>query len=165
MEILIIQPGGAYQAALYFSAIPLLILLVVWLIRRHRGEAGLWLARRIGYMPLILLLLVYYGIVWRWLFYDQFYSVQRLSESAWELEYLMPRRSEVISTREMVGISADDITSISGGMTTTRIAIAMQDGRLYRSAQIARYRVNDDIASLHAASQQGAPADSAKPTR
>jgi hypothetical protein len=68
-----IEPGGAYVAALYFSALPPLLLLVVWFMRRMRGETGLWMARRFGYWPLIVLLAAFYGVVWRWLFYDQFY--------------------------------------------------------------------------------------------
>jgi len=44
-------------------------------------------------------------------------------------------------------------------------AVARLLAQVNRGAQFARYRVNADIASLHAANQQGAPADSAKPTR
>lgn len=151
MQPLVIQPGGAYQAALYFSALPLVILVVVWVMRRSQGEVGLWGVGHFGYWPLIVLLVAYYGVIWRWLFHDQFYGVEPESATLWHLQYRMPDREKSLNAFDVADIRAEDLASLTGG-TTARIIIEMRDGSRYRSAQVARHRIQSQVAALRALS-------------
>lgn len=137
---MVIQPGGAYLAASYFTALPLVILLVAWIARRMQGDRGLWGASRFGSWPLVVLLVAYFGVIWNWLFRDQFYKIEPVSGREWRLQYRMPDSTKTLDPREIAVVGAKDLASITGG-TTGRIVIELADGTRFRSAQVGRHRI------------------------
>jgi hypothetical protein len=150
MEAITIQPDGAYFAARYFCALPLVIPGVVWIVRRLRGETGRWKIRRFGFLPLLLALVAYYGVIWNWLFRDQFYDVVPISDRIWNIRYRMPDRLTSLDPRTVVRIREEGLVSITGGTTTGRIVIELEDGTVIRSAQVARHRIPGYVESLRA---------------
>ncbi|XOV84034.1 MAG: hypothetical protein ACFHXK_02735 [bacterium] len=154
MELLVIPPGGAYRAALFFAVLPVFVGgLALW-AARTRSSPKKSLLQKFGFLPLLLLLVVYYAVIWQWLFYNQFYAVTKKSETQWVLEYLAPSRSHPIDPSNLVDISTQDISSVTGGSSTTRLVLKTRDGRTFRSAQIARHRADDHVQKLRNAASQ-----------
>lgn len=140
MQAIALHPGGAYSAAGYFGVLPLVLLGAVWIARRVQGETGLWGASRFGYWPLAALLAAYYGVIWNWLFHDQFYGIEPMSHSEWRLQYRMPERIEALNPGEISAVRGENLASLTGG-TTGRIVIELADGRRFVSAQVGRHRI------------------------
>ena len=91
--------------------------------------------KRYWYMPIIAPILIYYGFVYWWLFYDQFYSILIRNDATWQLEYRMPVRIKKVPVNDILTIQ-----SVTGDMRThemTRILIFTRDGNRYSSAQVA----------------------------
>ncbi len=91
--------------------------------------------KRYWYMPIIVPILIYYGFIYWWLFYDQFYRILIQSDATWQLEYRMPVRTKTIPVNDISTIQA-----VTGDMRTyemTRILIFTRDGNRYLSAQVA----------------------------
>ena len=81
-------------------------------------------------MPLIL----YFGVVYRWLFYDQFYWIL-IDDGSWRLEYYLPGRTRTLSPAEIA-----EVRAVTGDLWTyraVRLSILTQDGVEYLSAQVA----------------------------
>lgn len=148
MEAISIQPGGAWFAARWFSALPLIVLGVAWIVLRLQGHSGFWWGGRLGWLLLLLLLFAYYAAIWNWLFRDQFYGLVPTAESEWRLSYRMPAREASVDPRQIVRIRGENLGSITGGATTGRVVIELADGSRLRSAQVARHRIPGYIAVL-----------------
>lgn len=150
MEPIVLRAEGIPFAAVYFSALVVLLLFVVWLMRRWQGQSGLWDVQRFGYWP-VLLIVAYYAVIWHWLFYDQFVRINQDSQTVWYLQYRMPDREYALNAYDIADIRGENLPSLTGG-STARIIIEMRDGSRYRSAQIPRYEVKDFVARLRALS-------------
>jgi len=153
MEIFLVQPGGAYRAALYFALLPLVLVALVLLVKRTQAIAKTSLLERFGYLPLLVMLAAYYGLIWQWLFYGQFYAVLDDSETQWRLEYLAPKRHASIDVARISSISKQNAYSATGASTTARLLVEMDDGRVLRSAQMAYHKAEDHLQRLRAAAE------------
>ncbi|MGA1871658.1 MAG: hypothetical protein ACMUJM_24285 [bacterium] len=129
------NPIGNLIAALFLCMLPLIIIIIGTLARRKGiGKNGWSFAKRYWYLPIVVPLFLYYAIIYRWLFYDQFYWISIKNKGTWQLEYSVPTRIKTIM--------ADDISSIqavTGDIWThkmVRILISTNDGKEYLSAQV-----------------------------
>ncbi len=129
---------GNVIAALFFFSLPLLIIVAGALARRKGVESKRWLfAKRYGYLPLLVPLVLYYGIIYRWLFYDQFYWITIEQNGAWRLEYYLPSRTRTITASEISHI--ESFTGDIWTYKTARILVVMADGKRHMSAQLSRW--------------------------
>ena len=128
---------GNIAAALFYFSLPLIIVVAGGIQARGGADRARWrLARRFWYLPVLLPLALYYGIVYRWLFFDQFYSVTIADDGTWQLEYFLPRQVKTLSANQI-----SEIQSFTGDLWTyrmVRILIATTDGRRLMSAQVSR---------------------------
>lgn len=131
------NPLGNYVAVLFLCALPPLFMLLGHLASMMGWGKSRWaFARRFWYLPLLVPLFLYYGIIYRWLFYDQFYWITVKNNGAWELEYSVPSRIKTIMADDI-----SDIQAITGDMWThrmVRILISTKDGKKYLSAQVSK---------------------------
>jgi len=131
------NPMGNYVAALFWCVLPLVIIIIGEL--RHRKGIGKnkWsFVKRYWYLPILIPLFLYYGIIYRWLFYDQFYWITVKNNGTWELEYSVPSRIKTIMADDI-----SDIQAVTGNMWThrmVRILISTKDGKKYLSAQVSK---------------------------
>lgn len=126
---------GNVVAALFFFSLPLFIVVAGALARGENAESKRWhLARRYGYLPLLIPLILYYGIIYRWLFFDQFYRIHIDESGAWRLVYYLPPRERVIQARNIERV--DYFTGDIWTYKTIRILISTADGKQYLSAQV-----------------------------
>lgn len=132
---------GNVIAALFFFSLPLIIVLAGALARRRRSDGKRWLfAKRYLYLPLLAPLFLYYGLIYRWLFYDQFYWITIEKNGNLTLEYYLPSRTKTISTGEI-----SHFESLTGDLWThrsVRILIVTKDGTRHMSAQVSRWDGN-----------------------
>ncbi|MDX1528546.1 MAG: hypothetical protein R3337_07950 [Gammaproteobacteria bacterium] len=132
---------GNIVAALFFFSLPLIIVLAGALARGKGIDDRRWqFARRHLYLPLLAPLLLYYGVIYSWLFYDQFYWIEIEKDGELRLEYYLPSRTITISSKDI-----SHIESFSGDLWThkaVRIFIVMTDGTRHRSAQVSRWDEN-----------------------
>ncbi len=132
---------GNIVAALFFFSLPLIIVLAGALARRNGTDDKRWqFTRRYLYLPLLAPLLLYYGVIYSWLFYDQFYWIEIEKDGELRLEFYLPSRTTTISSRDI-----SHIESFSGDLWTyksVRIFIVMTDGTRHRSAQVSRWDEN-----------------------
>lgn len=142
MQGIVINPAGAYTAAFYFSLLPGVILIFAYLRRKRGKSTGKWeVSRQYWYLPIDLPVLLYFGLIYWWLFYDQFYRIIIQSNDSWKLEYLMPKRTKVIFSSDI-----SEIQAVTGDIRTykmTRILILTKDGKRYLSAQISQGETKD----------------------
>lgn len=128
---------GNIAAALFFLSLPLIVVVAGGVAaRRGADRARLRMVRRFWYLPVLLPLALYCGVVYRWLFFDQFYSVTITDDGTWQLEYFLPRRVKTLSANQIA-----EINSFTGDLWTyrmVRILIATTDGRRLMSAQVSR---------------------------
>lgn len=126
---------GNIVAALFFFSLPLFIVVAGGLARRKVVQHKRWLlAKRYWYLPLLVPLILYYGIIYRWLFYDQFYWITIEDSGAWQLGYYLPARKRTIWPGNI-----ESVRHISGDIWTykvIRILISTADGKQHLSAQI-----------------------------
>jgi hypothetical protein len=138
--------GGAVTAALFGSA-PLVILIVAWRQGATRRLSRAWqISKHLYGLPLIVLLLGYYALLYWWLFYDQFYRLEVQPGGFWKLEYRLPARDKIIATRDIA-----DLVLESGDLRThrmTRLVIITADGKHYPSAQITERQAKEYRAIL-----------------
>jgi hypothetical protein len=134
MHLIGFNQQGNYFAAIFFSVLPLLILLAGLIMhRRGAGEEKWLIVRQYLYLPIVVPLVIYYAIVYRWLFYEQFYRI-KINNDNWHIEYSIPNKTKTIRT--------DDISSIRavGGDIWTykmvRILITTRNEKQYLSAQV-----------------------------
>ncbi len=129
---------GNIVAALFFFSLPLIIVVAGALARRKGTDnKRRQFARRHLYLPLLAPLLLYYGVIYHWLFYDQFYWIEIEKDGDLRLEYYLPSRTKTISARDI-----SHIESFSGDLwtyKTVRIFIVTTDGKQHRSAQVSRW--------------------------
>lgn len=137
MQEIAFNPGGAYVAAVYLSLGPVIILIIAYFVRKSGRATDRWgVTKRYWFLPIGIPLVLYYGIIYWWLFYDQFYRIVIHDGITWELEYKIPTRIKAISGND---ISA--IRSVTGDMRTyrsARILILTKDGKRYLSSQISK---------------------------
>ena len=136
VQEIVFNIGGNYVAALFWCAAPLIVILLGILARMMGWSRDrMAFARRYWYMPLLVPLVLYYGFIYWWLFYDQFYRVLVRDDNTWQLEYRMPTRTRTISADDIA-----DFQTVTGDIRTyrmIRIAISTKDGEKYLSAQVA----------------------------
>ena len=129
------NPIGNLIAALFFCILPLFIVIIGLLARRKGIGKNRWSSvKRYWYLPILVPLFLYYGIIYRWLFYDQFYWITMKNEGIWELEYSVPTRIRTINAGDISSIEA-----ATGDIWThrmVRILISTKDGKKYLSAQV-----------------------------
>lgn len=129
---------GNVTAALFFFSLPLVIVVAGALARRKSAENKRWLfAKRYLYVPLLVPLLLYYGLIYRWLFYDQFYWITIENDGIWRLEYYLPSRTKTISSSDISHI--ETFTGDLWTFKTVRILIVTTDGKRHMSAQVSRW--------------------------
>lgn len=140
--------SGNIVAALFFFSLPLIIVLTGGLARGKGMDDKRWqFARCHLYLPLLAPLLIYYGVIYRWLFYDQFYWIEIENDGDVRLEYYLPSRTKTISARDI-----SHIESFSGDLwtyKTVRIFIVMTDGTQHRSAQVSPWDENFYLSLLN----------------
>lgn len=134
MQTVQFNPTGNYIAAAYFCVIPIIIFVIGTLTRRKfRDSNSLSLIKRYLYF-LILLLLIYYAIIYKWLFHNQFYWITLANNGTWKIEYPVPARSKTITVGDISSIRA-----VTGDIWTykmMRISISTKGGDEYISSQI-----------------------------
>lgn len=139
---------GNIVAALFFFSLPLIIVLAGALARRRGIDDKRWrFSRRHLYLPLLVPLLLYYGVIYRWLFYDQFYWVEIEKDGDLRLEYYLPSRTRTISAGDI-----SHFESFSGDLwtyKTVRIFVVTTDGTRHRSAQVSRWDENFYLSLLN----------------
>ena len=141
MQAIHFNVTGNIVAALFFFSLPLIIVLAGALARWKGIDDKWWqFTRRHLFLPLLAPLLLYYGLIYRWLFYDQFYWIEIEKGGEIRLAYYLPSRTTTISSRDIAHIE-----SFSGDLWTyksVRIFIVMTDGTRHRSAQVSRWDEN-----------------------
>lgn len=138
MQAIHFNVTGNVTAALFFFSLPLIIVIAGALARRKSAENKRWLvAKRYLYLPLLAPLLLYYGLIYRWLFYDQFYWMAVETNGDLRLEYYLPSRSRTITVGDVshFEIFAGDLWTYR----TVRILIVTTDGKKHMSAQVSRW--------------------------
>jgi hypothetical protein len=134
MSSLLFNPAGSYLAAGWLGLGPLLIGLAVARQRRRsaatsRRNAGRWL-----WSLVLAPLLLYYGVLYWWLFYDQFYELNWSADTTWRLSYRLPSRSYTVAVADI-----SDLRIVTGDLRTYRMArlqITTRDGHRWLSAQL-----------------------------
>lgn len=138
MQAIQFNVTGNVTAALFFFSLPLIIVVAGALARRKSAENKRWLfAERYLYLPLLAPLLLYYGLIYRWLFYDQFYWIAVERNGDLRLEYYLPSRSRTITVGDI-----SHFESSTGDLWTfksVRILIVTTDGKRHSSAQVSRW--------------------------
>ena len=126
---------GNLVAASFFLSLPLLVIAAAIWMRPKGPVRERWTAlARFWYLPVIVPLVIYYGIVYRWLFHDQFYWITVERDGKWHLEYCIPPVTETIA--------AADIWDIRGAEQdiwtnrSARIVIVTSAGEELSSAQV-----------------------------
>jgi len=129
------NPIGNLIAALFLCILPLVIIIIGVLARRKGIDKNRWsFVKRYWYLPILVPLFLYYGIIYRWLFYDQFYWITMKDEGTWQLEYSVPTRIKTIAADDISAIQA-----VTGDIWThrmVRILISTKDGKEHLSAQV-----------------------------
>ncbi len=135
MREFLFNPGGGTIAAALFGSAPLVILMVAWQQRAASQLSWGWqISKRLYGLPLVVLLLGYYALLYWWLFYDQFYRLEVRPEGLWKLEYRLPTRDKIIATSNIADLALE-----SGDLRTyqmMRLVIVTASGERYPSAQI-----------------------------
>jgi hypothetical protein len=146
MKQIVFNAGGNYVAAMFFGALPLLVLLVPLLGVRRETSRAYRFNRRLYHLPVLGLLAAYYAVIYWWLFYDQFYAVVAERPGTWELQYRVPDRSTEIDVERIA-----DVRVSSGDLRThemARILIETADGEIYQSAQVSLARANEYLEAI-----------------
>ena len=126
---------GNIVAALFFFTLPLVIIIIGAWARRKGFDQTRWLiAKRYWYLPILIPFALYYAVIYRWLFYDQFYWVTIKNDGTWQLEYYLPPRTVTITEDDIsdIQIAAGDIWTYRD----VRILILTKDGKRYLSTQV-----------------------------
>jgi hypothetical protein len=142
MREFMFNPGGNYLAAALLGIIPLVILMVAWQQPATRELSWGWqISKRLYGLPLFVLLLGYYGLLYWWLFYDQFYRLEVQPRGLWKLEYRLPTRSYTLADKDIAALDLE-----SGDLRTyrmTRLVIVTVDGERYPSAQVSERQAEE----------------------
>jgi hypothetical protein len=129
------NPGGNYFAAVFLSLGPVVILLFArWQRKKNKGTALWEVAKRWGYAPIWIPALIYFGLIYWWLFQDQFYRILIMEDATWHLKYPVPPRTQILAAGDI-----DRIETYTGDYRTfkmVRIVITTWDRKRFVSAQI-----------------------------
>ena len=147
MREFMFNPDGNYAAPAYFGVVPLVLLLLTLWQGAVPELTRNWQASKCRYsLALFVPLLILYGSIYWWLFYDQFYRLEAQPEGFWKLEYRLPTRDKIIATRDIADLALE-----TGDIRThrmTRLVIITADGEHYPSAQISERQAQEYRAIL-----------------
>ncbi len=159
MNTIHFNDAGNLLAAVFFFSLPLVLVVVGLWTRGREGESRRWrFARRTAYLPVMLPLLLYGLVVYRWLFHDQFYWLTVEREGVWQLEYCLPGKTRTIRIADIAEIQA-----VSGDLWTyrqARIRITTREGERFTSAQVSLHDKDDYLNLLETHRQAMAQAES-----
>lgn len=149
MAIVDFNVRGNIVAALYLMSLPLILVLIgVYAVRRGRTSAGWRLNRRLRHAPLILALGLYFGVIYRQFFYDQFYWLVVTRTGEWQFEYYLPSRTATIDPADIT-----DIRARSGDLWTyrgVRLVVETSDREQFVSTQVSRHDRDAFVAQVNA---------------
>ncbi|MDX1434612.1 MAG: hypothetical protein R3286_19375 [Gammaproteobacteria bacterium] len=127
--------AGNLVTASLFLAFPVLVVAgAVWARRKGGGEERWTRLRQYWYLPALVPIVLYYGVVYRWLFHDQFYWITVKRDGEWQLEYCIPPVTRTIAAADIWDIrgAEQDIWTYR----SARIVIVTSDGEEFPSAQV-----------------------------
>ena len=147
MTAVIINIAESHIISVFLFAAPLVMLLLSFVPRfRHPNRLAAF-NKRLHQLPILLVLIIYYGVIYQMLYFNQFYTLKALPDDDWVLLYRMPHSSRILDRKSILKINLENLNTDAKGMA--RIQIMLEDGELLHSARLDRKQAENHVAALN----------------
>jgi len=147
MTVLLVHAAEDHIVSLILFAAPFILWLLSLLPSLRKPSRLADFNKRLKHLPALVTLIIYYGLIYKMLYFNQFYTLTASAQGDWLLQYRMPHSSRTLDKNLITKIDKEDLNSIGRGMA--RIQIRLENGDLLYSARLNRQQAKDYVVQLN----------------